>query len=117
MIYSGIAAALQRKITDFGEIEAAQPTDSFADLAAVVLASNGASRQLSGAELCARIVQHLREESAVSGFWDNPVSQEEARRWIFQHLDNCSIFDFGDLDAIASDCMGVARANRAAFTS
>lgn len=69
------------------------------------------------AELSARIVQHLREESAVSGFWDNPVSQEEARRWIFQHLDNRSIFDFGDLDAIASDCMGVARANRAAFTS
>ncbi|AWX93270.1 hypothetical protein DPM13_09535 [Paracoccus mutanolyticus] len=50
--------------------------------------------------VAARIVQHLREESAVSGFWDNQVSQEEARRWIFQHLDNCSIFDFGDLDAI-----------------
>jgi type I restriction enzyme R subunit len=69
------------------------------------------------AELSARIVQHLREESGVSGFWDNTVSQEEARRWIFQQLDNSNIFNFGDLDAISSDCMGVARANRASFTS
>lgn len=66
-------------------------------------------------ELAAKIVQHLRGESGVSGFWDNSVGQEEARRWIFQLLDNSNIFDFADLDPISSDCMGVARANRAAF--
>ncbi len=74
-------------------------------------------RDVELAELSAGVVQHLREENGVSGFWDNAVSQEEARRWIFQHLDNSNIFDFGDLDAISSECMGVARANRAAFTS
>jgi type I restriction enzyme R subunit len=68
------------------------------------------------AELATGIVQHLREESSVAGFWDNAVGQEEARRSIFQRLDHSNIFNFGDLDAISSDCMGVARANRAAFT-
>ncbi|CDZ54493.1 type I restriction endonuclease subunit R [Neorhizobium galegae] len=69
------------------------------------------------AELAAQIVRHLRQETAVAGFWDNSVGQEEARRWIFRQLDSSNLFPFVELDAIAADCMGVARANRAAFVS
>ncbi|RWA68017.1 type I restriction endonuclease [Mesorhizobium sp.] len=69
------------------------------------------------AELAAEIVRHLRQETAVAGFWDNSVGQEEARRWVFRQLDSSNLFPFAELDAIAADCMGVARANRAAFVS
>ena len=69
------------------------------------------------AELTTEIVRHLRQETAVAGFWNNPVGQEEARRWVFRQLDSCNLFPFTKLDAIASDCMGVARANRSGFGS
>ena len=72
-------------------------------------------RETELAELAAETVRHLRQEAAVAGFWDNPVGQEEARRWIVQQLDGCNLFEFSELDAIAAECMGVARANRAAF--
>jgi type I restriction enzyme R subunit len=67
------------------------------------------------AELASEIVRHLRQETAVAGFWDNSVGQEEARRWVFRQLDSSNLFPFAELDTIAADCMGVARANRAAF--
>jgi type I restriction enzyme R subunit len=67
------------------------------------------------AALSAGIVTQLREGAAVHGFWDNVVAQEAARRWIVQHLDGSNLFPFDLLDSIAADCMGVARANRAAF--
>lgn len=67
------------------------------------------------AELSSEIVRHLRQETAVAGFWDNSVGQEQARRWVFGQLDSSNLFPFAELDAIAADCMGVARANRAAF--
>lgn len=69
------------------------------------------------AELASEIVRHLRQETAVAGFWDNQVGQEEARRWVFRQLDSSNMFPFAELDAIAADCMGVARANRAGFAA
>ena len=72
-------------------------------------------RETELAELAAETVRHLRQEAAVSGFWDNSVGQEKARRWIVQQLDSYNLFSLSDLDSIAADCMGVARANRAAF--
>lgn len=67
------------------------------------------------AELASEIVRHLRQEAVVTGFWDNPVGQEEARRWVFRRLDSSNLFQFIELDAVSSDCLGVARANRAGF--
>ena len=67
------------------------------------------------AELTSEIVRRLRARAAVSGFWDNFVAQEEARRWICQQLDASNLFAFSELDSISADCMGVARANRAGF--
>jgi type I restriction enzyme, R subunit len=75
----------------------------------------GEDRDPELAELAAEIVRRLRHDAAVQGFWDNNVGQEEARRWIVQQLDGVNLFQFGELDSIAADCMGVARANRAAF--
>jgi hypothetical protein len=68
------------------------------------------------AELASDIVRHLRQETAVVGFWDNAVGQEDARRCIVQKLDSSNLLPFPELDTIAADCMGVARANRAAFS-
>lgn len=67
------------------------------------------------AEIASEIVRHLRQETAVAGFWDSSVALEEARRWIFRQLDNSNLFPFSELDAISTECIGVARANRAAF--
>jgi type I restriction enzyme, R subunit len=67
------------------------------------------------AELAAEVVRRLGRRTAVHAFWDNNVGQEEARRWIVQQLDSANLFSFDQLDAIAADCMGVARANRGAF--
>jgi type I restriction enzyme, R subunit len=75
----------------------------------------GDDRDTELAEIAAEIVRYLRRETAVAGFWDNSVGQEEARRWIFQQLDGSNLFPFTEQDSIAADCMGVARANRAAF--
>lgn len=72
-------------------------------------------RDVELAELAAKIVQLLRGETTVAGFWDNQFGVEVARRKIFQHLDSSNLFQFADLDAISADCMGVARANRAAY--
>ena len=67
------------------------------------------------AELAAEVVRRLRKDAAVQGFWDNGVGQEEVRRWIVQQADSANLFPFDQLNSIAADCMGVARANRAAF--
>jgi type I restriction enzyme R subunit len=67
------------------------------------------------AKLSAEVAKRLKQDAAIRGFWDNSVGQEEARRWIVQQLDSVDLFPFDQLDAIAADCMGVARANRAAF--
>ena len=77
----------------------------------------GGDRDTELAKLAAEIVQHLRGETAVAGFWDNSVGQETARHWIVQQLDSSNLFPFSELDSIAADCMGVARANRAAFSA
>lgn len=74
-----------------------------------------ADRDNGLAELVCEIVWRLRAGAAVSGFWDNAVAQEEARREIVQQLDATNVFAFPDLDSVSSDCMAVARANRAAF--
>ena len=69
-------------------------------------------------ELTTDIADHIAQEMGVPGFWDNPpVAQELARRWIVDRLDQANLFSFAQLDAVAADCMGVARANRAAFAS
>jgi type I restriction enzyme R subunit len=75
----------------------------------------GEDRDAELAELAAEIVRRLRQDAVVQGFWDNTVGQEGARRWIVRQLDGVNLFEFGELDSIAADCMGVARANRAAF--
>ena len=67
------------------------------------------------AELAANIVSQIKKDAAVQSYWDNAVAQEAARKEIVQLLDNVNLFPFTDLDAIAADCMGVARANRGAF--
>lgn len=69
------------------------------------------------AELAADIVRQVLNAAAVQGFWDNAVGQEAVRRWIVQQVDRADLLPFDQLDAIAADCMGVARANRGAFGS
>lgn len=74
-------------------------------------------RDVDLAELATDIVERLRNEAAVQGFWDNPVSQEAVRRAIVPEVDRLNLFAFEDLDRISSEIMSVARANRSAYTS
>lgn len=67
------------------------------------------------AQIVIDLAQHLREKAMVQGFWDNAVEQEMVRRWAVRRLDDANLYLLSDLDAIAADGMGVARANRASY--
>jgi len=67
------------------------------------------------AQVAIDLARDLRERARVHGFWENAVEQEMARRWAVRRLDDANLYPLSDLDAIAADCMGVARANRAAY--
>lgn len=74
-------------------------------------------RDIDLAALAAEIAARLRHEAAVQGFWDNPVSQEAARRAVVQKVDALNLFAFEHLDRISSEIMNVARANRSDYAA
>jgi len=57
------------------------------------------------------LVDHIRQEIALVGFWMRPTAREGLRSWIFQTLDNAEILPFDRLDAIADRLMELAKAN------
>ncbi len=62
-------------------------------------------------ELVVELVDHIRQEIALVGFWQRAHAREGLRSWIFQTLDDADVLPFGRLDAMADKLMELAKAN------
>jgi type I restriction enzyme R subunit len=68
-------------------------------------------RWLAG--LCVALVELIREQVRLVGFWKNPVHQEELRGQVFMFLDDHEIVGFEHAAELADRLMELAKANHA----
>ena len=61
--------------------------------------------------MAVELVDHIRQEIALIGFWQRAQAREALRGWIFQTLDDAEALPFGRLDAVSDKLMELARAN------
>jgi type I restriction enzyme R subunit len=64
------------------------------------------------AGLTIQLVDRIRTQSSVVGFWANPHAREVLRGEIFTFLDDTEIVPFEDADAVADRLMELAKANQ-----
>jgi type I restriction enzyme, R subunit len=62
--------------------------------------------------LTIQLVDHIRTQTSVVGFWSNPHAREVLRGEIFTFLDDYEIVPFEDADAVADRLMELAKANQ-----
>ncbi|WP_269752153.1 type I restriction endonuclease subunit R [Thiocapsa bogorovii] len=67
-------------------------------------------------EVVVELVDHIRQEIALVGFWQRAHAREGLRGWIFQTLDDAEVLPFGRLDAVADTLMDLAKANHHRLT-
>jgi type I restriction enzyme R subunit len=63
------------------------------------------------ADLTVRMVEEIRGQIGVVGFWKNPTRQNELHGQLFLFLDENEIVDFDRCDAVADRLVELARAN------
>ena len=63
-------------------------------------------------ELTRLLVEQIRSDIAVVGFWENAIKQDEMRRHVKRVLDESSLFNYSDLDQLAVDLVALAKANQ-----
>ena len=61
--------------------------------------------------LTVQLVDHLKAETSVVGFWSNPHAREVLRGQLFTFLDDYEIVSFDRADAVADRLMELAKAN------
>jgi type I restriction enzyme R subunit len=59
------------------------------------------------------LVEHVRQEIQIVGFWGNSHAQELLRKWVVEKLDGASAIPFEKLGEASDRVMEVARANQA----
>jgi type I restriction enzyme R subunit len=64
------------------------------------------------AGLTVQLVDHIRTQTSIVGFWSNPHAREVLRGEIFTFLDDYEIVPFEDADAVADQLMELAKANQ-----
>lgn len=64
------------------------------------------------ARLTIELVDHIRSQTSVVGFWSNSYAREVLRGEIFTFLDDYEIVPFEDADAVADRLMALAKANQ-----
>ncbi len=65
-------------------------------------------------QLCAttvELVDHIKQEIGIEGFWKKPQAQQTLRGWIFGALDDTDVFEFDQLDAVTDRIMELSKAN------
>ena len=72
--------------------------------------SDGDLAWLAG--LTIQLVDHIRSQTSVVGFWSNAHAREVLRGEIFTFLDDYEIVPFEDADAVADRLMELAKANQ-----
>ncbi len=61
--------------------------------------------------LTVEIVDHVRQEIGIVGFWTKPQARTRLRGWIFETLDDADVFKFDRLEPLADRLMELAKAN------
>jgi type I restriction enzyme, R subunit len=61
--------------------------------------------------LTVELVDHIRQEISIVGFWTKSQAQTALRSWIFRTLDNEDLLSFDQLDQVADRLMELAKAN------
>jgi type I restriction enzyme R subunit len=65
-------------------------------------------------QLCAstvELVDHIKQEIGIEGFWKKPQAQQTLRGWVFGALDDTDVFEFEKLDSVTDRIMELAKAN------
>ena len=58
------------------------------------------------------LVDDVRAQIAVVGFWENTTKQDELRKSINRSLDDSNLFAYDDLDELAVELVALAKANQ-----
>lgn len=58
------------------------------------------------------LVEHVRRQIAVVGFWENTTKQDELRKGIKRSLDDSNLFSYEALDELAVELVALAKANQ-----
>lgn len=73
-------------------------------------------KQAKIVELTTDIVDHIRQEITIAGFWNKTQARDDLHGWIFKRLDESRLIKWEDLDSISSELMNLAKANRRKLT-
>jgi len=57
------------------------------------------------------LVEHIKQEIGIVGFWEKAQACDGLRSWIFMALDDADLLPFERLDAVADKLMELAKAN------
>lgn len=58
------------------------------------------------------MLEELRRQTSIAGFWDNQTKQDDVRRRMKRRLDDSDLFEFGRLDQLAVELMDLAHTHR-----
>jgi len=61
--------------------------------------------------LTVELVDHIKQEIGIVGFWTRAPARDALRSWIFRTLDDADVLAFGRLDAVADKLLELAKAN------
>lgn len=76
------------------------------------LASSDADAADQLVALTRLVVDQIKSDISVVGFWENAVKQDEMRRSIKRVLDDSNLFNYSDLDQLAVDLVALAKVNQ-----
>lgn len=62
------------------------------------------------------LVDHVKQEVGIVGFWGKSTAREGLRSWMFMSLDDADVVPFDRLDAVADRLMELAKANHHKLT-
>ena len=62
------------------------------------------------------LVEDVRRQISVVGFWENTTKQDELRKSIKRSLDDSNLFTYDDLDELAVELVSLAKANQRRLT-
>jgi type I restriction enzyme R subunit len=84
----------------------------FHNLMAERLASSDPDAATKLVDTTRSLVEDIRRQISMVGFWENATKQDELRRSVKRNLDRSDLFDYSDLDALAVNLVDLAKANQ-----
>ena len=66
--------------------------------------------------LTVELVDHIRQEIGIVGFWSRPQARDSLRGWIYMALDDADLVPYQRIDAVADQLMELAKSNQDRLT-